>query len=152
MQFAVCLIQVLACMAELELDAFVAPTSNAPAPKLGAPRPLGRHKRPDIWSFLGSQGIPNMTVPAGFTTCVYDRVRDESVDPASIDDDVTVEGYGFGHLKKEGYRMEGPTPAELAVGLDIMSRPFGEPVMLKIASAFEAATHHRRSPSQFGPL
>ena len=42
-------------MAELELDAFVAPTSNQPAPKLGAPRGLGRHKRPDVWSFLGSQ-------------------------------------------------------------------------------------------------
>jgi hypothetical protein len=42
-------------MAELELDAFVAPTSNQPAPKLGAPRGLGRHKRPDVWSLLGSQ-------------------------------------------------------------------------------------------------
>ena len=31
-------------------------------------------------------------MPAGFTSQVYDRVRDDSVDPASIDDDVTVEG------------------------------------------------------------
>ncbi len=93
MQFRFAVQQVVyAAMADLKLDAFVAPTSNAPAPKLGAPRPLGRHKRPDIWSFLGSQGIPNITVPAGFTTRVYDRVRDDSVDPTSIDDDETVEG------------------------------------------------------------
>ncbi len=93
MQFRFAIQQIVyAAMADLSLDAFVAPTSNAPAPKLGAPRPLGRHKRPDIWSFLGSQGIPNITVPAGFTTHVYDRVRDDTVDPTSIDDDDTVEG------------------------------------------------------------
>ena len=93
MQFRFAVQQIVyAAMADLKLDAFVAPTSNAPAPKLGSPRPLGRHKRPDIWSFLGSQGISNITVPAGFTSQVYDRVRDDSVDPASIDDDVTVEG------------------------------------------------------------
>lgn len=38
----------------------------------------------------------------------------------------------------------------LPVGLDIMGRPFDEPKMLKVASAFEAATHHRRAPSGFG--
>ena len=65
---------VAACMAELELDAIVAPTNNQPPPVLAAPRALGKHSRPDVWSFLGSQGIPNLTVPAGFTTAVYDLV------------------------------------------------------------------------------
>jgi hypothetical protein len=65
-------------------------------------------------------------------------VRDSSVDPKTIDDDITVEGYGFGHLQKEGYRIVGPTEAELPVGIDIMSRPFGEPVMLRIAAEYEA--------------
>ena len=60
---------------------------------------------------------------------------------------------GSGHLKKEGYRLVGPVQAELPVGIDIMSRPFGEPVMLQIASAFEASTCARRPPPQFsGPL
>jgi hypothetical protein len=45
------------------------------------------------------QGIPSMTVPAGFTTMVYDRVRDPGVDPAAIDDTATPEGYGFGHRR-----------------------------------------------------
>ncbi len=57
MQFRFAVQQVvLACMAEHELDAFVAPTNNQPAPILGAPRALGKHARPDVWSFLGSQG------------------------------------------------------------------------------------------------
>ena len=57
MQFRFAVQQVvLACMAENELDAFVAPTNNQPAPILGAPRALGKHARPDVWSFLGSQG------------------------------------------------------------------------------------------------
>jgi amidase len=42
---------VLQTMSELQLDAFVAPTNNQPAPRLDAPRPLGRHARPDTWSF-----------------------------------------------------------------------------------------------------
>jgi amidase len=61
---------VLCTMAELDLDVLVAPTNNQPPPKLGAPRPLGRDARPDVWSFLGSQGIPALSVPAGFTTHV----------------------------------------------------------------------------------
>jgi Asp-tRNA(Asn)/Glu-tRNA(Gln) amidotransferase A subunit family amidase len=48
--------------------------------------------------------------------------------------------------------MARPTPAALPVGLDIMSRPFGEPVMLRIAAAFEEATKHRRPPPEFGPI
>jgi Asp-tRNA(Asn)/Glu-tRNA(Gln) amidotransferase A subunit family amidase len=40
----------------------------------------------------------------------------------------------------------------LPVGLDIMGRPFSEPTMLKVASAYEAATHHRLAPPDFGPV
>eukprot|EP01051_Picozoa_sp_SAG22_P017452 SAG22_NODE_2695_length_2306_cov_1.042139_2_plen_144_part_00 len=141
-------------MAELELDAFVAPTNNQPAPILGAPRPLGQHARPDVWSFLGSQGIPNITVPAGFTTHVYDRVRDPSVDPKSLQHTpgamMAQTRANRGDTRPvEGYRLEGPTPAALPIGLDIMSRPFGEPTMLRIAAAFEAATRARRPPPAF---
>jgi hypothetical protein len=56
MQFRFAVQQVvLATMAEHQLDAIVAPTNNQPAPILGAPRALGKHARPDVWSFLGSQ-------------------------------------------------------------------------------------------------
>jgi amidase len=32
------------------------------------------------------------------------------------------------------------------------ARPFGEPVLFRIASAYEAATRHREPPPDFGPL
>jgi Asp-tRNA(Asn)/Glu-tRNA(Gln) amidotransferase A subunit family amidase len=81
---------------------------------------------------LGRMGFPAMTVPAGFTTHVFDRVRDS-----------TMPG---------GTRLVGPVPAKLPVGIDFLARPFGEPTLFKIASAYEAATHHRVSPAEFGPL
>ena len=81
---------------------------------------------------LGRMGFPAMTVPAGFTTQVFDRVRD-----------ATAPG---------GTRLVGPVPAKLPVGIDFLAMPFGEPTLFKIASAYEAATHHRVSPPEFGPL
>ena len=121
---------VLQCMQEQRLDAMVSPTATIPAPKLNAPREPTVNGRPNIgWSLLGQQGFPVMTVPAGFTTIVWDRVRDGA-----------------------DTRLVGPTPAKLPVGLDIIGRPFGEPTMLRIASAYEAATRHRTPPLAFGPL
>jgi amidase len=84
------------------------------------------------WNLLGQQGFPTITVPAGFTTEVYDRVRDPST--------------------PDGTRLVGPTPARLPVGVDFLARPFGEPLLLKIASAYEGATHHREPPPAFGPV
>jgi len=34
----------------------------------------------------------------------------------------------------------------------LFGRPFGEPVLFRIASAYEEATHHRQPPPDFGPL
>jgi Asp-tRNA(Asn)/Glu-tRNA(Gln) amidotransferase A subunit family amidase len=81
---------------------------------------------------FGQQGFPTITVPAGFTTRVYDRV----LDPASAD----------------GTRLIGPTPANLPVGVDFAGRPFDEPLLFKIASAYMAATKHRMPPPEFGPV
>ena len=79
-----------------------------------------------------------ITVPAGFTTEVYDR----ELDPAAAKDE----------NGNPGTKLVGPTAAKLPVGIDFLARPFGEPVLLTIASAYEAATHHRESPSAFPAL
>ena len=79
-----------------------------------------------------------ITVPAGFTSEVYDRVLDPEA-PKNENGD-------------PGTKLAGPTPARLPVGIDFLARPFGEPVLLRIASAYEAATHHRTPPPGFGPL
>jgi Asp-tRNA(Asn)/Glu-tRNA(Gln) amidotransferase A subunit family amidase len=120
----------LQCMEEQRLDALMSPMSTVPVRKLTAPRePIANGRNPIGWSLIGQQGFPAITVPAGFTTAVWDRVR---------------EG--------ESTRLVGPIAAQLPVGVDFIARPFGEPLLFRIASAYEAATHHRRSPPEFGPL
>jgi len=41
---------------------------------------------------------------------------------------------------------------ELPVGIMFFGRPFSEPILIRIASAYEAATKHRIPPPDFGPL
>jgi amidase len=121
----------LQCMQEQRLDALVSPMSTVPPRKLTAPREPNINGRSPIgWSLIGQQGFPAITVPAGFTTQVWDRVYD---------------GNG-------GTRVVGPVAANLPVGVDFLARPFDEAMLFRIASAFEAATRHRRPPPEFGPL
>ena len=121
---------VLQCMQEQRLDALVSPTATVPAPILNGPREPAVNGRPPIgWSLLGQQGFPVITVPAGFTTEVWDRVR-----------------------VPDGTRLVGPVAARLPVGVDFIARPFDEPLLFRIASAYEAATKHRSPPPDFGPL
>ena len=121
----------LQCMQEQRLDALVSPMSTVPPRKLTAPREPTVNGRTAVgWSLIGQQGFPAITVPAGFTTAVWDRARDG----------------------ESGTRLVGPVPATLPVGVDFLARPFAEPLLLRIASAYEAATRHRRPPEDFGPL
>jgi amidase len=119
------------CMQEQKLDALVSPTSTVPPRKLTSPREPAIGGRPPIgWSLIGQQGFPAITVPAGFTTEVWDRVPDGNNSP----------------------RLVGPVQAHLPVGVDFIARPFNEPLLLRIASAYQAATKHREPPPDFGPL
>ena len=129
-RFALRLI-VMQCMQENQLDAVAYPTASVPPRKLTAPRePAVNGRSPVGWSRLGREGFPAITVPAGFTTEVWDRERD-----------------GDG-----GTRLVGPIPASLPVGIDFLARPFDEPTLFRIASAYETATRHRTPPPDFGPL
>ena len=136
---------VLQCMQEQTLDAIAYPTSNLPPPPLDGPNPPTLNGRGVVWTFLGQQGFPAITVPAGFTTKVYDWVRDSSVPPPPA----SAEGGGN---PREGTRMVDAVPAKLPVGIDFLARPFDEPTLLRIAAAYEAATRHRIAPPDFGPV
>jgi hypothetical protein len=48
--------------------------------------------------------------------------------------------------------LVGPKPVALPVAIEFLGRPFAEPVLLRIASAYEQATRHRKAPSAFPPL
>ena len=118
---------VFACFAQLDLDAVVYPTGNIPPAVLTAPQePTVNDRSSGLWTYINSRGFPAMTVPAGFTTQVYDRGADGQLLP--------------------------PTAAELPVGIDFLGLPFSEPTLLRIGAAYENATHHRTPPPDFGPL
>jgi amidase len=118
----------LQCFGELDLDAIVYPTGSVPPGILTAqqePTVNGRSGG-GIWTAINSRGFPAMTVPAGFTTIVYDRAPDGTLLP--------------------------PIPKELPVGIDFLGRPFAEHTLFEIASAYEARSRHRTPPPDFGPL
>jgi Asp-tRNA(Asn)/Glu-tRNA(Gln) amidotransferase A subunit family amidase len=120
----------LQCMQEQRLDALVAPMATVPPRKMTSPRePAVNGRSPVGWSLIGQQGFPAITVPAGFTTEVWDREREGT-----------------------GTRLIGPIAAKLPVGVDFIARPFDEPMLFRIASAYEAATTHRAPPPDFTPL
>ena len=137
---------VLHAMADLQLDAILSPTNNIPPPKLGSPNVPRKNGRPLVWSFLGAQGFPTLTVPAGYTTEVWDRVPDPDSPP--------VPATGFNAQPGEtepASKLIGPVAAKLPVGLDLLGRPFAEPILIAIAAAYEQATRHRVPPPDFGP-
>jgi len=138
----------LQCMEEQHLDAITYPTTNVPPPKLDAPQePTLNGRSPLGWTLLGAQGFPAITVPAGFTTQVYDRVRDPNAPLPP-----TPEGGNRGGVPPERTRLVGPIAAKLPVGIDFLARPFDEPTLLRIASAYAANTKHRAAPKEFGPI
>ena len=121
----------LQCLQEQKIDVLFSPTATIPPRKLTSPREPPVAGRSAIgWSLIGQQGFPAVTVPAGFTTAVWDRERDD----------------------QNGSRLIGPVAAALPVGIDFLARPFQESLLIRVAAAYEAATRHRRPPPEFGPV
>lgn len=118
---------VFQCFAEKDLDAVVYPTGNVPPAILTAPQePTINDRSSGLWTYINSRGFPALTVPAGFTTVVYDRDASGA--------------------------LLSPIPASLPVGIDFLGLPFDEATLFEIGAAYEAATRHRTPPPGFGPL
>ena len=89
-------------------------------------------------AFTALLGGPEMDVPAGYTQVVYEPQYVLSPD------------------KKE-YRMvtgqvESRLPHPMPISLMVWAGPGSDPAVIKVASAYESATHHRAPPPAFGPL
>ncbi len=83
-------------------------------------------------------GIPEVFVPAGFAAEVYDPVFKLNAD-------------GTKYESTPGTTPTKPT-SPLPFNIGFWAGPGDEAIVLKVASAYEAATHHRRPPPAFGPL
>ena len=89
-------------------------------------------------AFTALLGGPEIDVPAGYTTIVYEPQYVLSAD-------------------KKAYRtvtgtVQSQLPHPMPISLMVWAGPGTDPEVIKVASAYEAATHHRVPPPAFGPL
>jgi amidase len=148
-------------MVDQKLDALMYPTKTIPAPLLAAPvEPSDVKTVKDTitavidgeqyertadraidaraaltWRLSPNGGFPTIALPAGFTKEVYDRAAIRGEDGS-----------------KRAGELVGPKAAELPVSIDLLGRLFSEPMLIRIAAAYERATRHRRPPKEFPEL
>jgi Asp-tRNA(Asn)/Glu-tRNA(Gln) amidotransferase A subunit family amidase len=117
-----------------KLDAFVNPVTTTLPEKIG-----GAGNQGGGFGYGAMLGTAEVFVPAGFSDTIYDR-------KFVLDKD-----------GKKYQSVEGTEPTKLGgIGLPynmgFWAGPGEEAKLLKIASAYEAATHHRKTPPGFGPV
>jgi Asp-tRNA(Asn)/Glu-tRNA(Gln) amidotransferase A subunit family amidase len=117
-----------------DIDAFVHPENTVPPNKIGGPL-VGSSSLDGITPFMQ---IPRVVVPAGFNQIVYEPQFALSEDKTDYD---SVAGTNQTLL-----------PHPMPVTITFFAGQGEEPTLIKIATAYEAATHHRAPPPDFGPL
>ena len=125
---------------ENHLDALVRLHTPFPPAKIGSPSQHGISGNLRLESFNGpNAGLTEVLIPAGYVTTVYDPVFELGSDVRrylSVPSDVATTI---------------PEPG-LPFSLVFRADPGKEDVLLKIASAYEAASRRRVPPPAFGPL
>jgi Asp-tRNA(Asn)/Glu-tRNA(Gln) amidotransferase A subunit family amidase len=127
-------------MRQNDIDVLVNPTITIPPTRIGyasepvvADRPNGR------FPTSANLGIPELTVPAGFDSVVYEPEFELNAEKDAYESVSNSTTPTF---------LDSPMP----IGISFWAGPGDEPVLFEIASAYEAATKHRRAPAAFGPL
>ncbi len=125
---------------ENRLDALVRLHTPLPPAKIGGPEEPGpiTHLR-DESQYGPNAGLTEVLIPAGYVTTAYDAVFALSPDRKKY---IPAAG-------KKPTRL--PAPG-LPFSLVFRAEPGKEDVVLKIASAYEAASRRRVPPPAFGPL
>ena len=128
-------------MLENGIDAFVNPEQTTPPYKLGyAGEPMINY-RPTIsccTAFTALMGAPEIEIPAGYTSIVYEPQFVLSEDKKQY--------------KAVTGTLKSTLPTPMPISMMFWAAPASEPSVIKIASAYESATHHRKPPPAFGPV
>ncbi|HVB17140.1 MAG TPA: amidase family protein [Stellaceae bacterium] len=128
-------------MLENRLDALVRLHTPLPPAKIGgANDPLGGGNNLRMETFYGpNAGLTEVLIPAGYVTEVWDPVF-------RLSDD------GKRYLSAPAEAPTTLAPPGLPFSLVFRAEPGREDVVLRIASAYEAASRRRIPPPAFGPL
>jgi Asp-tRNA(Asn)/Glu-tRNA(Gln) amidotransferase A subunit family amidase len=131
---------ILKVMRQNNIDAFVNPTTTIPAARIGyANQPAVNDRPVGRFPTSAAVGIPEITVPAGFNTIVYEP--DYALNTAKT-------GYVATANESRPSTLEFPLP----VGIAFWAGPGDEGVVITVAAAYEAATKHRKAPPAFGAV
>ncbi len=127
-------------MQQNRLDVLVNPTTTIPAAKIGyAAQPTVNNRPVGRFPTSADLGIPEITVPAGFNTVIYEpqyALNDKKDSYINVANETTPS------------TMNVPMP----IGISFWAGIGEEPVIIKVAASYEAATHHRQAPAAFGAL
>jgi amidase len=118
-----------------DIDVFVHPENTVPTPKIQGPN-VGTSSLDGITPFFQ---IPRVAVPAGFTEVIYEPQYALNEDKT---DYIAVLAPGT-QLSKLAHPMP--------ISITFFAGQGEEPMLIKVGTAYEAATHHRRPPPAFGP-
>jgi Asp-tRNA(Asn)/Glu-tRNA(Gln) amidotransferase A subunit family amidase len=121
-------------MYENDIDVFVHPENTVPTPKIQGPN-VGANSLDGITPFFQ---IPRVVVPAGMTDVVVEPQYALRPDGRDF---IAVLAPGTPQTK-----LAHPLP----IALTFFAGQGDEPVLIRVGTAYEAATHHRRPPPAFG--
>jgi amidase len=121
-----------------DIDVFVNPVNPTLPEKIGGAA-TGESGSRVGFGYGARLGIPEVFVPAGFSPTVVDArfvlsSDGEKYEPELNDSPTQLGGVG------------------LPFNIAFWAEPGQEPALIKVASAYEAATHHRKAPPGFGPV
>ena len=126
----------LKVMYENDIDVFVHPENTVPTPKIQGPN-VGTASLDGITPFFQ---IPRVAVPAGVAAVVYEpqyALNAEKTDYISV-------------LAPGTEKTDLPHP--MPISITFFAGQGEEPMLIKVGTAYEAATHHRVAPPAFGPV
>jgi len=128
-------------MYENKIDVFVNPEQTTPPYLLGGalePELNGRGTQSCCQRFTALLGSPEADVPAGYVTTTYDPkyvLTADKMDYMAVTGDVASK-----------------LPYPMPISLMFWGGPGTDSDVIKAASAYEAATHHRVPPTMYAPL